>query len=65
MRGGRVLKLLQFSLLQSGDEDDTENLAHVLNDLRDSEAKLMTMLDGKSGGEEKKVNGCFCCVLRL
>lgn len=65
-------KLLQLSLLQSGDEDDSENLAHVLKDLRDSEAKLVSMLgeapedknvETNGDGETIKVKNCvvFCC----
>lgn len=52
---------MKLSLLQSGDEDDSENLAQVLKDLRDSEAKLVSMLSGESGEETKKVIG-FSCV---
>lgn len=66
MKKRRFLKLLKLSLLQSGDEDDSENLAQVLKDLRDSEAKLVSMLgetpEGKNG-EERKVKGFFWCCL--
>lgn len=65
------LKLLQLSLLQSGDEDDSENLAHVLKDLRDSEAKLVSMLgeapedkniETNGDGETIKVKNCVVFV---
>lgn len=66
-------KLLQLSLLQSGDEDDSESLELVLKDLRDSEAKLVSMLGGETPPDDKngeteeeetiKVKGVLCVAV--
>lgn len=43
---------MKLSFLQSDDEGDSENLAQVLRELRDSEAKLVSML-GETTPDEK------------
>lgn len=57
----KVSVLFKNILAMQSNEDDTGNLEALLNDLKDSEAKLVAMLD-----EDKVENAQVteCCVLK-